>query len=175
MKILLRNVRAGKRRAEITNLNSVTRKAIELTLDQKVKPVVLKSFEKVVQNWEHKPNWGVRKYIKPNSISINIFPTGENAKIWVFVDEGTKPHIIVPKRAKRLRFQTGYISKTLARPARTVSGGGKYTGDVVYAKRVEHPGNEARNFTGEIAEDIKPSFKSAIENTFRQVAKQMEE
>ncbi|MGX1514042.1 hypothetical protein [Streptomyces collinus] len=43
-----------------------------------------------------------------------------------FVLDGTKPHIIVPRRAKALRFEAG--------------------GSVVFAKRVRHPGTKANNF-----------------------------
>jgi len=74
-----------------------------------------------------------------------------------------------------LRFRTGYVAKTLARPARTVSGGGKTTGPEVRAKLVHHPGSEAREFSKTIAKDIEPDFKRVIENTFRRVSKQVEE
>ncbi|PWI06533.1 hypothetical protein DIZ27_32860 [Streptomyces sp. NWU339] len=43
-----------------------------------------------------------------------------------FVLDGTRPHIIRPRRAKALRFETG--------------------GRVVFAKRVRHPGTRANPF-----------------------------
>ncbi|WP_328638359.1 hypothetical protein [Streptomyces canus] len=43
-----------------------------------------------------------------------------------FVLDGTRPHIIVPRRAKALRFEAG--------------------GGIVFAKRVRHPGTRANNF-----------------------------
>lgn len=45
-----------------------------------------------------------------------------------FVLDGTRPHIIVPRRAKALRFEAG--------------------GSVVFARRVRHPGTKANNFLG---------------------------
>lgn len=173
--MLFRNVRGSKRKAAIQDLNSIVRKQLEDVIEQKVKPALIKSHEIIVANWEHKPKFQSRKYIKPDKIAVNVFPTGDNAKIWRFVNEGTRPHIIRAKNAPLLVFQTGYKSKTLAKPARTVSGGGKYTGPTVRAKVVNHPGTEARNFTKEIAEDIKPSFKKEIENAFRQAANQTKE
>lgn len=173
--VLFRNVRSKKRKAAILDLDSITRKQLEDVLDNQVKPNILKAHERVVSNWKNKPSFQSKKFINPNRIAINIFPTGPNADIWRFVDEGTKPHIIQAKNAPMLKFRLGYQSKTLAKPARTVSGGGKATGPFMQKFRVNHPGNEARNFTGEIAEDIKPSYKDLIEKTFRKVAKSVEE
>jgi hypothetical protein len=45
-----------------------------------------------------------------------------------YVLDGTRPHIIRPRRAKALRFEVG--------------------GGVVFAKRVRHPGTRANDFMG---------------------------
>lgn len=169
-KALFRNIRSGRRQAGIVNLKSLTRKKLEETLDKKVKPALVKSHEKIVANWEHKVGFEAKKVIKPDSITVYVYPTGPNKHIWVFVDQGTKPHVIKPKKASRLAFQTGYTAKTLAKPARTVSGGGKASGGVVFAKQVNHPGSEGREFSRQIAEDIAPEFKKEVENAFRQLA-----
>lgn len=177
MKLLFKNIRSGKRQAAITDLNSITRKQIEETLDRKVRPALVKSHELVVANWEHKVKFGARKNISADKIVIYVFPTGENSEIWIFVDQGTKPHKITAKTVRGLRFQGGtYVSKTLARPARTVSGGG-YVQNPTWVRKesVNHPGTEARNFSVEIAEDIKPDFLREMENAFKQIAKQVEE
>lgn len=183
MKILFRNIRSGKRQAEIVKLNSITRKALEEVLDRQVKPTLLKSHKIIVADWEHKPDFGTKKYITAEQIAVSIFPTGENAKIWTFVDQGTKAHPI-PKSpmppGKFLVFPWGgpgsYVSKTLARPARTVKGGGYVKNPTLqFRKQVNHPGTQAREFTPEIAEDIKPDFQKTIENTFRAIARQVEE
>lgn len=180
MKILFRNIRSGKRQAEIVKLNSITRKALEEVLDRQVKPTLLKSHKIIVADWEHKPDFGTKKYITAEQIAVSIFPIGENAKIWTFVDQGTKPHKIAAKNAPNLVFQWGgpgsYVSKTLARPARTVRGGGYVKNPTLQVRKaVNHPGTQAREFTPEIAEDIKPDFQKTIENTFRAIARQVEE
>jgi len=180
MKILLRNIRSSKRQAAITDLNNIVRKEIEKAMDTQVKPVLIKSHNLIVAGWEHKPGFDGKKYIKPDKIEISVFPTGENAKIWTFVDQGTKPHDITPKTAPRLVFPWGgpgsYVSKTLARPARTVSGGGYVKNPVMqFRKQVHHPGTEARNFSKEIAKDVEPQFKKLIDNAFRKVASEVEE
>lgn len=180
MKILFKNIRSGKRRAAITDLNSIARKEIERAMDTQVKPLLIKSHEIIVANWKNKPGFDSKKYIKPSEIAISVFPTGENAKIWGYVDQGTKPHDIEPKRAKMLHFAWGgpgsYVSKTLARPARTVSSGGYVQNPVeTFRKKVHHPGTEPRNFSKEIASDIQPDFKKLIENAFRRTAAEVEE
>ena len=175
MPLLFRNVRAGKLKSAIQDLNSITRKEIDKVLDNQVKPALVKSHERIVTNWKHKPKFQGRKTIKTNIIIVTVFPTGPNAKIWRFVDEGTKPHIIRAKNVPLLKFKTGYQPKTLAKPARTVSGGGKSTGPFVSKVQVNHPGSEAREFTKTIAEDIKPEFKRVVENAFRRASNQTKE
>lgn len=170
-KAFFRSIRSGNRKLAITQLNSIARKEIEQAIDKKIKPPLLKSHERIVANWKNKPDFQAKKVIRPDSIGVYVFPTGENKMIWIYVDQGTRPHVILPKRAPRLRFKTGYIPKTLARPARTVAGGGRATGDVVFAKRVNHPGSEGREFTKQIAKDIEPDFKNEIENAFRRTAR----
>jgi hypothetical protein len=174
MPFLLRNVRAGKRRAALEDLQSIAFKTIVATMDKRVGPALVKSFENVVKDWEHRPDFQAKKIIKPTQISIEVIPVGPNAKIFVFVDQGTRPHMIVPRQKRALKFQGGtYKPKTLPSPARTgtVSGGGRTTGgQTVFAKKVNHPGTKARNFSVVIAGDILPDFRREIEKAFRLVA-----
>jgi len=51
-----------------------------------------------------------------------------------FVNDGTRPHIIRPRRAKALRFRVG--------------------GRIVYARVVNHPGTKARPFLDRALEEI---------------------
>ena len=173
--MLLKSIRSKKRKALITDLNQIARKALEKAMKDKVKPVLIKSHEIIVADWKNKPGFDTRIAVRPDKISMAVFPTGENAGIYDIVDQGSPPHEIRPVAAKLLVFRTGYQSKTLARPARTVSGGGKATGDIVRAKLVHHPGSEGRFFSKQIAEDIQPDFENIIDNTFRDVSRILEE
>jgi len=175
MSILLQNIRSKKRKAEILNLDYLARKLLEQALEDKVSPALIKSHNLVVADWKNKPTFETRIAVRPEKISMTVFPAGDAAGIYEIVDQGSPPHIIKPVKANLLVFRTGYQPKTLARPARTVSGGGKATGDIVRAKLVHHPGSEGRFFSEQIAEDIKPDFKRIIENTFKKVSKQLEE
>ena len=165
----------------MADLDSIARKEIERVLDERVKPALVKSHEKVVEDWTTKITFQARKVIKPDVITVYVYPTGENKNIWYYVDQGTKPHPITPKKpGGMLVFPWGgpgsYVSKTLAKPARTVVGGGYVRNpQTVRAKRVQHPGTEGRNFTGQIANEIKPDFKREMENAFRRTARKCEE
>lgn len=171
MRVLIRAV-YDKRADLLKDLAGLARREIERVLDDEVKPVLLKSHEVVVAGWEHRVIFAARKHIESNRISLTVFPTS-NQDIWNFVDQGTDPHSIDVVSAPYLVFPRGpYEPKTLARPARTVSGGG-YAKDksLVKVKHVDHPGSEPREFTKAIAEDIKPSYQAEMENAFRRVAR----
>ncbi len=177
MPLLLRNIRSGKRKALLTQLQSIAKEMLSDSLDKNIKPLLIKSHEAVVESWKNKPGFQTRKYIKADSIGMTVYPTGEAKEIYTYVDQGTKPHLIVPVHAKLLKFRTGYQPKTLPNPARIVihPSGGKATGPQVFAKVVHHPGSEAREFSKAIARDLQPDFTRVIKNTFKQIARKVEE
>lgn len=86
---------------------------------------------------------------------------GTDSDVYRYVDEGTRPHSIKPKRAKILRFQTGYRPKTRPRVLRSASGGA--TGPAVFAKQVQHPGTRARGFTETIADKWQPRMARRVQ------------
>jgi len=186
-KAFLRSVRSGKRKLALADLSSISRKEIEDAMDKRIKPVLVKSHEKIVEDWDSNVGFAARKVIRSDSIAVYVFPTGEDKMVWIYVDRGTKPHKIEAKNAPRLAFwmttkggkpvRGGYEPKTLARPARTVAGGGyvREPKALVTPKAVDHPGNEPRNFTQQIARDIEPFFKKEIENAFRRTARRAAE
>lgn len=185
---LFRNIRSNKRKMQLLDLNSIVRKQIEDAMDKQVKPALVKSHERVVAKWEHKPEFKAQKRITDKKILVTVFPTGKNAKIYQWVDGGTEDHMvpgsgdrIYAKKAKALKFQYGgkYQPKTLAKPARTASKGGYVSGGtttiVASVKAHMVSGIEAREFSRTIAEDISPRFKELIENAFRKAERQTEE
>lgn len=90
-------------------------------------------------------------------------------KIWGYVDEGTPPHVITPKRGKVLVFGVGGKPKT--QPGRLRSGGGSKGGVVIIRPRVNHPGTKPRNFTEIIMRrwrrGVQPFIRSAIEEVLK--------
>lgn len=70
-----------------------------------------------------------------------------SASYAAYVERGTRPHEIVPKRRKALRWAAGNAR---------LSGSPRAGGSVRFAKRVQHPGTRAKPF-------MVPGAKKAIE------------
>jgi hypothetical protein len=185
-KSFLRSQRAKKRKAAIADLSSIARQEIDRGLDR-VEKALVASHKRVVKDWDSDVTFIAKRIVTPTRIRIIIVPRGEDAEVWYYVDRGTKPHEIRAKNAPRLAFMMtlkggkpargGYVPKTLAKPARTVAGGGyvKSPKTLVQPVAVQHPGNEGRKFTEQIAEDGKPDYKREMENAFRRAARRVEE
>ena len=72
----------------------------------------------------------IRKIVKPSRAVI-----GPTVPYAIYVEYGTRPHEILPVRAKALRFEVD--------------------GKVVFAARVHHPGTRPQPFIRETAEQIR--------------------
>lgn len=101
-------------------------------------------FEQVWSTWEHKPTITINKQGYERRVEV----TGENARIFQYVDLGTRPHVIKPRRAKRLAFSSKFSPKT--KPGALVSGGGSKGAVDTFVRFVAHPGSKPRNFTKNI-------------------------
>lgn len=90
------------------------------------------------------------------------------SKKFNYVDFGVKPHKIKAKRAKYLKFQTGYKRKT--RKGRIRSRPGGPSGGVAYAKEIKHPGFEGAEITESI-NDLHFKGGLAVNVADREIAK----
>lgn len=142
-------------------------------LDNEVKPHFIQRFDMVVANWDHKVDFRARKFLRTDKIWLNVFPTGPNKQIWVWVSKGTRGPYPIPKRGPGfLAFKTGYKPKT--KPVGKFGGPGIFTGDTVMGvMQVQHPGIEAREFERIIAEDEKAWFSRAMENGWRRAIRSL--
>jgi hypothetical protein len=83
---------------------------------------------------------------------------------YTWVDEGTKPHAILPKKSRFLRFRPGDgVRNEIARRQSMAA-----ASDVaVYAKAVQHPGIRPRNITERVMlrreKDIVKAIEDAVE------------
>ncbi len=116
---------------------------------------IKQEYEKTVRTWQHKPKFEQQISLAKGEAAVLV---GTDDKVFGYVDLGTRPHIIVPKRAGLLRFQSGYKAKT-APGVIGSSAGGKF-GSVVYSRIVHHPGTVARNFSKIIQNADKSHFKT---------------
>lgn len=76
----------------------------------------------------------------------NRWTIGSDVEYANMVHDGTKPHVIRPKRAHTLRRG----SRGVVKPALRFKVGGR----VVYAKVVNHPGTKARPFLDRALRDV---------------------
>ena len=73
--------------------------------------------------------YGLRNSLFSRQIDKMSMEIGSNSLIGVFVHQGTKPHEILPVRAKALRFRVGGMH-----------------GRFIFARRVWHPGTKPNPF-----------------------------
>ena len=109
--------------------------------------IIRDDFKATVRSWRTNVKFakvGPRRL--GGNLAVDVFT--EN-KIYFYVEAGTKAHIIRPRSARVLRFQTGYTAKT--RPGVIGSRGGGPRGPFVTARSVRHPGTQPRNFSKVIA------------------------
>lgn len=123
---------------------------------------LLSEHRKVVRDWTHKPGFRQQTYRNPNVYSIKIVPTGRYARIWYYVDRGTKPHPIVAVNVPMLKFQGGYSART-APVAKYNQGTGTASGAWVQKQEVQHPGNAPRDFSKTFIEELSPPFPDRIQ------------
>jgi hypothetical protein len=157
------------------SLKSITPKGLPKTKDfvaaiekaaLKTANLTQRDLENTTRTWQHKPQF-----------SINILPTdnpytiiaGTDDKIYQFVDAGTKPHIIRPRRSKYLRFFSGYRAKTRVGIIGSREGGSY--GEQVFRQQVYHPGTAARKFMITIAKRRQKTFEQEISQAIAKIAR----
>ena len=172
--VAFRTVRSRQRFAN----HKAVKKELEDTLDRTVKPHMIQRFDLVVANWKHQPDFKARKFIRKDMIWVNVYPAGdeESVAIYGFVTGGTKPHKISARNAPRLAFMWGgkgsYKPKTAARGK--IGGPGIIAGGMMhFPVTVQHPGSEARDFEGVIAEDEKDWYNRTMENAWRRAIRKI--
>ena len=126
---------------------------------------VERDYKETVKTWETKVEFETIVSLRGGKAE---FLVGTNSKIYEYVDKGTKPHIIRPKKAKMLRFQSGYSAKTT--PGIISSSSGGRSGDIIYSKGVMHPGTKARKFSEVINKKYERKFKDEMHAAMRRAA-----
>jgi hypothetical protein len=109
---------------------------------RKVEKLVLKDYQKTTATWTHKIVFESGIRFPQGSPGVYVETTD---KIYGYVTYGTKPHVITAKRPGGvLAFKSGYNAKTTPRVIGSQAGGA--FGETVFARSVQHPGTEAREF-----------------------------
>ena len=96
---------------------------------------------------------GLRRSIdlRYKPISVSVFTNKDYA---IPVHEGSRAHIILPRRAKVLRFKT-------------------QSGKVVYTKRVRHPGYKGNPFMERAVDRIKGTVEKIFEKASRNITRKL--
>lgn len=78
-------------------------------------------------------------------LEIRLAGPEKGVNKWIWINEGTKPHVIRPRRARHLHFQTGYTAGS--KPGSTFTMRASTGGDWRAALEVNHPGTQAREWS----------------------------
>lgn len=128
---------------------------------------MIADFNKTTKTWKHNVDFkGVVKD-EPEQISVS---TSTNDKIYGYVDQGTRPHIIKPKKAKALFFASKFKPKT--KPHVINSTQGQQGERDTHAMVVHHPGTDARYFARDIQAKYQPILKSRMEKAITKAARE---
>lgn len=123
---------------------------------------VTKDYEATTATWTNKPKFETVVSLRGGEAAMLV---DTNDKIYGYVDQGTRPHIIRPVKAKRLAFAAGGSPKT--QPGVIGSGAGSKGGTPVFAMAVNHPGTKAREFSKIIAAKWKKQFSAEMIDSMR--------
>lgn len=145
-------------------LNAMRKQATEIKAE----------FKKTTATWEHKVKF-------ESIVGLRRTPPGPELLVWTddeiygYVNNGTRPHPIFPRRAKALVFQWGgkgsYKPKT--KPRVIGSGPSSISNPQTWRlPYVDHPGiKEGRHFDEEIEKKHRPKFKRAMEQAMSDARK----
>lgn len=142
-------------------------------------PKIQDDFEKTTATWKNKPKFktevrvgraaggDLAKKVIGTATGVSLEVSTDDP-IYGFVDEGTKPHPIVAKKAARLFYRKGSKPKTL--PRVIGSGAGAPGTTVGRPQAVQHPGTKAREFSVVIQKKWQPLFYRAMQAALEQAA-----
>lgn len=127
---------------------------------------IQKDFEKTTATWKRKPSFTMLVSLTRPGPTLVV---GTDNEIYGYVDQGTKPHIILPKNSPYLVFKSGFSPKT--RPRVIGSSPGKTFGDTIISRGVIHPGIAPREFSITIQKKWQSPFKRDMEKAMKTAAK----
>jgi hypothetical protein len=129
--------------------------------------LLVSKHEAVVRDWTRRPFFKPFVYVSKRQIISDVTVTGKHAKLYLWTDKGTKPHLIQPKqKGGHLTFQTGYSARTKPVAKFNVGTGRKF-GAWRRVRVVHHPGTKARKFSETFNKETLPDLRREISNAIR--------
>ena len=133
-------------------------------------PEVLRDFWDTVEGWESHPSFSTKQFINDREIRIKIYPSGRGLSQYSLVNLGSPKHPIPAKRPGGfLRYQTGYISATVA--GSLFSHRKQRFGAFRQNYYVNHPGFKAREFDKLIAKKNADKFAQDMQDAINEATK----
>lgn len=135
--------------------------------------VLKKDYAQTTQGWKTDVKFTAQEGFKPDGPTVMV---GTDSKIYKYVDEGTKRHVIMAgaftgKSKKRfLVFRENYRPATI--PNVLYSFPALSYGKLLRARIVLHPGTKARNFTKMIQKKEIQPYKEAMQKVLNEWAKE---
>jgi len=134
--------------------------AMQTFLDQDVAP----KFEATTATWKHNVEFA-QGIVREGDVIIGQVSTSD--RVYGYVNNGTEPHPIYPKKREFLSFQKEFTPKT--KPGWIGSKNGGKSGEWVHPKFVERHAIEARKFDEAIAKEVEPKLKQRFLEEFRKL------
>ena len=129
--------------------------------------IVEKEYQRTITTWKGaKPKFisliGLER--GDGHASVLTGPSGSTLGVqkWVWLDEGTKAHIIKARNRPRLVFRQGGFRAKTSIGNLDSSGGAAATGPKRFAKQVNHPGIKARGWTKLLQKRREHPFRDAM-------------
>jgi hypothetical protein len=125
--------------------------------------LVKREFEKTITTWKGaKPTFEIAIGLTGQDAIVLVGPAGskEGAQKWVWLDEGTKPHVIQAKNVPNLIFQTQFTPKTKVKTFSSGAGGSSPPWRAT--PKVNNPGIEARQWSVTVVKQRKKPFAKRI-------------
>lgn len=144
-------------------------------LEKYGKLALVKDGESTTRNWQRtKPTWITVVKVTGAEMTLTLKLRGDKKTldIWGYVDKGTKPHNIFPKKpGGRLRFQGGKYNAG-SHPGSLVTARSQATGPTVYRFGVRHPGFPARKWSELIKKNNEKPFRSWMDAALSKAARE---
>lgn len=113
-----------------------------------------------------KPIFSFEIGLAGNDAVLLVGPSGGGAQLWVWLDQGTRPHIIRPRSGGVLRFRVG--GRAGSTPGTLAVSRGSRGTQWISAKVVHHPGITARDWSLVVLKERQnPFFRSLNEAVAR--------
>lgn len=141
-------------------------KEVRQSLKSDFEPQVLAELANMTEDWQHQPTFRARHRAGAGGIEVVFNPVeNEAGRIFSYVDQGTAPHTITPRKPGGTLHFVGSVPKTRAR------GGQRRRkiapGQEVFAQSVAHPGIQPRKFIERRRARLQAIFRRTVENALR--------